>query len=444
MSDLLKMSIQDLGKLKEDLLTKIEGINKKAEAEARDLTDAENTEVNEAFASAEQADTIIKARNGAQNRYAKLNSLRGTDTGTTVPATRTSNVEVGEPRWMSDPAKGFKNHKDFFAAVMANSRQVSDERLKYLNAVGSDEHSTSNDPYGGFFVPEGLMPGLMTVQPDADPIAGLVQSVPMATPIVHINARVDKNHTTSVSGGLRVYRRAEMNDVTSSRMETEQIRLQAEGLMGASFVTEELMQDSPISVAALISTGFNDEFVSRILSERIGGTGVGQFEGIKNSPALITVAKETGQAADTITYENLLNMFSRMWRPAQAVWIANQTVIPQLGKLNQTVGTAGVPAWQPSARDGMPSTIFGRPVIFTEYCEALGDLGDIYFANWSQYLEGTYQGVQGAESIHVRFLENERTFKFLMRNDGRSWWRSTLTPRKGVELSPFVTLAARA
>jgi hypothetical protein len=32
-----------------------------------------------------------------------------------------------------------------------------------------------------------------------------------------------------------------------------------------------------------------------------------------------------------------------------------------------------------------------------------------------------------------------------MRNDGRSWWRSALTPRKSSDtLSPFVVIAARA
>jgi hypothetical protein len=65
--------------------------------------------------------------------------------------------------------------------------------------------------------------------------------------------------------------------------------------------------------------------------------------------------------------------------------------------------------------------------------------------NWSQYLEGTLQGLQSDESIHVRFLANERTFRFYLRNDGRGWWKSALTPRKGANsLSPFVGLAERA
>ena len=63
---------------------------------------------------------------------------------------------------------------------------------------------------------------------------------------------------------------------------------------------------------------------------------------------------------------------------------------------------------------------------------------------WSQYLEGYRQDMQMAESIHVRFLNHENTFKFWVRNDGAPWWRSALTPHKSSDtLSPFVTLAAR-
>jgi len=55
-----------------------------------------------------------------------------------------------------------------------------------------------------------------------------------------------------------------------------------------------------------------------------------------------------------------------------------------------------------------------------------------------------YYQRQSAESVHVRFVNHERTFKFWLRNAGAPWWRSALTPNKSsVTLSPFVTLAAR-
>jgi hypothetical protein len=85
----------------------------------------------------------------------------------------------------------------------------------------------------------------------------------------------------------------------------------------------------------------------------------------------------------------------------------------------------------------------GRPLIFSEYMQALGTLGDLTLINWTQYLEGTYQPLQSAESIHVRFVNAERAFRFMLRNDAAPWWRSALTPKNGADtLSPYVALAA--
>jgi len=110
----------------------------------------------------------------------------------------------------------------------------------------------------------------------------------------------------------------------------------------------------------------------------------------------------------------------------------------------QVIGTGGnpVPYFLTS---GGQETLDGRPIYFTEHAKNLGTVGDLVLANWSQYLEGEYQGMQQAESIHVRFVSAERAFRFYKRNDGRTWWRSALTPKNSAPtLSPFLTLATRA
>ena len=87
----------------------------------------------------------------------------------------------------------------------------------------------------------------------------------------------------------------------------------------------------------------------------------------------------------------------------------------------------------------------GRPCIFTEFASTLGTVGDLILGNWSEYLEGIYQPMQTAESMHVRFVNHERTFKFWTRNAGQFWWKSALTPQNGANtLSPIVTLATRS
>lgn len=312
-------------------------------------------------------------------------------------------------------------------------------------AVGSDEARSISDPYGGFLVPTQFVPDLLKIDPEEDPIGGKTRSIPMGSPTVRIPARTDKNHTTSVSGGLTVTRRPETVAGTSSVMQMEQVELQAHMLFGLSYATEELLRDSPVSFAAILSAGFSDQFVYHLIKERLYGTGVGEFLGILAADCTVSVAKETGQAADTIIYENVLAMRARCWGYSKAVWLANHDTMPQLMKLNQAVGTGGAVVWQPSAREDHPDTLLGRPLYFSEYAKTLGDQGDLILANWGEYLEGTYQPLQNEESVHVRFVNHERTFKFWMRNAGQPWWRTALTPvYSSATLSPFVVLDARA
>lgn len=358
-------------------------------------------------------------------------------------------TEIGNPRLAAedDPKKGFKTPREFMMTVMEAGRgKKLDERLNILKqaAAGSDEAGTFSDPYGGFLVPEGFSPELLQLTPEGDPMAGRTRQVPMTNPIVKFPARVDKNHSTSVSGGLRVFRRAEADSSPSSRMELEQVSLEAHNLFGLSYATEEILTDSPISFVAILASGFQDEFNSRIIDERLNGTGVGEYLGVLNSPALITVAKENSQTADTVVYENVIKMRARCWGYSDAIWLANHDVLPQLMLMNQTIGDGGLPVWQPSAREDHPDILLGRPLFFTEYCQTVGDVGDLVLANFREYLEGTLQPLQSAESMHVRFVNHERAFKFWLRNAGAPWWRSPLTPKNSAAtLSPFVTLAER-
>jgi HK97 family phage major capsid protein len=157
------------------------------------------------------------------------------------------------------------------------------------------------------------------------------------------------------------------------------------------------------------------------------------------------VSAESGQTVDTITYNNILDMRARIWGYKDAIWMTSQDAIPQLAKLNIDVGTGGAwPVYMPSAREDLPDMLLGRPVIYTESVEAIGDEGDIWLVNWSQYLEGILTPLESAESIHVRFENHERAFKFFMENAGSPWWRSAYTPKNSLSTqSPFVTLAAR-
>lgn len=356
-----------------------------------------------------------------------------------------NNLTVRADGFTKDPKKGFKSPREFLMAVFdAGVRGgTNDPRLRHL-AVGSDEQGTHDNSYGGFLVPEGFSPDVLTISPEDDPTTGRTTEIPMDTPSIKIPARVDETHTTSVSGGLTVSRREETGTASGSRMTFRQIQLEAYSLFGLAYATEELLTDSPISFVALLEQGFAQQFAHHMLQEKLFGTGAGEYMGVINSPCLISVAKEGSQAADTILYENVIKMRARCWGYSNAIWLANHDTLPQLMQINTSATNAMTPVWQPSSQEDHPDILLGRPIFFSEHPKTVGDQGDLILGNWGEFLEGLYQPLESEESIHVRFINHERTFKFWIRNAGAPWWKAALTPQNGATLSPFVVLDARA
>jgi HK97 family phage major capsid protein len=177
----------------------------------------------------------------------------------------------------------------------------------------------------------------------------------------------------------------------------------------------------------------------------IGGTGAGQPLGIRNDPAKITVAKETGQRMDTLVYESLVKMFSRMY-PAgrqRAVWFANDSTIPQLLTLSLAVGTGGnaIPVLTESNGE---FRILTRPVIFTSHMPTLGDADDIMFCDLSQYCIGIRRGVTLEKSNIPGWTKDLMSYRVLLRFDGQGMWDKPITPEHGATLSWCVGLAERA
>ncbi len=363
------------------------------------------------------------------------------------------NAEVKE-NFEDDPKRGFKDHSEFLGAVLHSYRFGStDKRLAPLQVqsvptvgatAGSDEQHTLADPYGGFSIPPSFVSGLKMVGLDEGGFVGMATQIPMQTDRVVIPAKVDKNHSSSVSGGLTVARKADTESITASRMEIEQIELQAFELIGLTYASELLLRASPMTWIALIQQGFRDEFTAKLINEMINGTGVGEFLGIVNSPALISVAESGSQTTDTIIGANIVAMRSRAWRYDRCIWMANPDTLPQLAECRLPGDNSDVFLFQPGRGIDVPDTLMGRPVYFSDYAQSIGAVGDVMCINWNEYLIGTLHGMMSAQSIHVRFENNEQTFKFWMANGGAPWWRSAFTPAvSSTTRSPFVALAER-
>jgi HK97 family phage major capsid protein len=338
---------------------------------------------------------------------------------------------------------------EFLQAVYKDSipghRRGVDGRL--YAATGASEGVLSD---GGFLVQQDFSNEILRRANEMGAVQSRVRRIPISAGSngLKINAINETSRADgSRWGGVQVYWVCEASEKTKSKPEFRQMELDLKKLAGLFYSTDELLQDAA-ALQSIAMEAFSEELNFKIEDSIFNGTGAGQMLGIMASGSLITALKQVGQAAATINYQNVLDMWTRLHARSRpnAVWFIDQSVEPQLYTMSLAVGTGGSPVYLPSggASSAPYATLFGRPVIPVEYCAALGTVGDICLFDLSQYLMIDKGGLQTASSIHVRFIYDETVFRFVYRVDGQPIWNAALTPKSGAATqSPFVVLESR-
>jgi HK97 family phage major capsid protein len=420
--------------------------------EALDEFDALETELAEV-----DQKIVACADSERQTRASRMRQQAAVTPALTLPTVTNGgslNTHAGSRITVKPPEK-FKTFGDqlqAIASVAMSGRE--DNRLTWSPltpsaAVSGAGASIPSD--GGYQIQTDTVTDLMSKVYGTGQVLSRVQRVPISTNSDSLKVNlVDESSRAAGSrwGGVQVYWGAEADSATSKKPKFRQAELSLKDVIGLMYATDRLLQD-----ASALETIFTRAFISEIqftVEDSIfNGTGAGQMKGILTSAGKVAVNKEGGQPAATLVYENVLKMWSRMWAPSRAnsAWFINQDIEPQLHAMAVPVGTGGLPVYLPPGglSQSPYGTLFGRPVIPTEYNPTLGTEGDIVLADLNQYLMIDKGGIQADSSVHVRFIYNERTFRFIYRCDGQPMWNSALTPAKGTNtLSPYVTLQTRA
>jgi len=341
--------------------------------------------------------------------------------------------------------------EDGFALPKIEQRSEPGKRIEKRAPSGLGEGIGSE---GGFLVAQDVSTSLIQRVYDASQIIGRCRRLPLGPnsngiklPYVDETSRA----TGSRWGGVRAYWADEADQKTASQPKFGRLELNLKKLVALCYATDELLQDA-VALGAFMEGAFPQEMAFAVDEAIINGTGVGQPLGILTSPALVTVAKETSQAADTVLYANIVKMYARLWARSfsNSAWFINQDVIPQLTQMTVNVknvagseNVGGSAAYMPPGglTQAPYGTLLGRPVVPIEQAPTVGDAGCILLADMSQYLY-IAKDLQTASSIHVRFIYDESVFRFVYRIDGQPAWKAALTPFKGTAntVSPFVAL----
>jgi HK97 family phage major capsid protein len=354
--------------------------------------------------------------------------------------------QAAERRGVSSP-DGFESLGDQLTAVIRAGMPGGKTDPRLIQAAASGLNETIG-PDGGYLVAQQRIAGIRERMYEQGQLLNRVNKQPIGAGFNGVKLfAVDEASRADGSrfGGVRVYWTAEAGEKLPSRPKFREIDLKLKKVAGLVYLTDELLQDA-VALEAYINRILPLELMFAVENSIIYGTGAGMPLGFINSGAAVTVTRTT---ANSITYEDIMAMWSRMWAPSRstAVWLIDQSIESKLYGMSLAVGVGGVPVYMPAGGiSGAPfSTLFGRPVIPYEHGAALGTAGDIALVDPSQYTLIDKGGVQSASSIHVRFIFDETVLRFVYRVDGAPEWNAPLTPRSGGStLAPFVILGAAA
>ncbi len=456
----MKNRLQDLRVKRAEVGQKMAAILDQQETEARTPTEDEETAYAALQASMDQLNSDITAEDQRIERRRALAEqaldLEDAARPLTVAAPVgpfSGQITVGQDRAELQPFASFGEQLQAIAYAGMNKGADQDPRLHWAVSTGAGEAVPSE---GGFLVQRDFSTDLLALMHDQGQLLSRVRTIPISAnangiklPTIDETSRVNGSRW----GGVQGYWADEAGTVTETRPKFGRIELDLKKLMAIGYVTEELLRDSA-ALEVIMSTAFTEELVFKVEDAIINGTGSGQPLGILNSGGLVTVDAEIAQVAATVVSANILNIHSRMpsRQRGAAIWLINQEIEPQLYTmaLPAADGSALVMLYRPPGSNDVAGvaafgTLLGRPVVPVEYCAALGTVGDIMLVALSEYLLIDKGGVRQDSSMHVRFLYDEMTFRFIYRVDGQPAWKSAVTPFKGtLTYSPFVALATRS
>ena len=431
---------QEIRQKRAAIIAAMQAITDRVDAEKRDFSTDEEREFNEREAEVKSL----------SKRLAMEETLAGhvSESSKRSEAVYEAADDVrAHAKAQSETSKDSKwgNMGEFLRAVVdaGSPGHRADPRLFEARAAGLSEGVNAD---GGFLVDKDFSQEILSKVYASAQLASRCRRVQISGPSNGLKINViDETSRADGSrfGGVQAYWAAEASAATASKPKFRQLEIGLKKLMGLCYVTDELMSDT-VAMSQMITQAFIEEMAFKLDDAILNGDGDGKPLGILEGAGLLSVAKEAGQAAGTITKENLVKMKARYHGQLDsAIWLVNQGVEPQLNLL--TLGDLGQYFPGGTFANQPYDQLFGRPVVRCEQAAALGSVGDISLIDFSKYLLIEKGGIKGETSIHVRFLYDELAFRWTLRVGGAPMFDSVVTPFKGGNsLSPYVALAERA
>lgn len=370
-----------------------------------------------------------------------LEALEEISNSASVSSRKVSPVEPAIPRIQVvdrfEKTGGFKNMGEMALAVKDYAlNQKIDNRLQ------NSTHFSFNGEDGGFMIPDDFLSAIEKKMGGDESL--VVKARQFQTSSNNLSLPIDEKQPWN--GGIAAYWTGEGDRITESKLAIGKAKFEMHKLAVFAKVTDELLEDAT-SLESYLKETAPDAINYKINSAIINGDGNAKPIGILQSGFKISVAKESGQAADTIVYRNLIKMKSRLL--GNGVWLAHPACREQLMALKDDNDNFIYMSGTQFANASVSpfETLLGLPIVYMSgSMPALGDEGDIILANMSYYwYVAKLGGAKSSMSTHLFFDRDITAFKYTIRLDGKCPFKSPVTTENGsYQMSGFVTIADRA
>ena len=328
---------------------------------------------------------------------------------------------------------GFENVGEFLQVLHSERYDPRLAELRFqVEGVGA---------LGGFSVPEEFGAWLMDSSIEDEVVRPRATVYPMdVSNVKHIPAwdSLDKSNG-NLYGGMTAQWVAELEVIDQQAAQMRSMTLTAKKLAIIADVSNELLFDSADFEANLGKAIVNT--IGYKLDEAfLTGNGAGQPLGVLNNPALITVNRSGfPSAAPGDNYVDLVNMYNRLHKsgPGRANWYVHPDVAPELMTLTDANGNL---IWQANARESVPGSLFGIPIVYTEKLPGPNDPGCILLANMFHYMVGLRREITLDKSNAPGWTRDYSSFRCILRADGQGSWNQPMTRPDGSEVSWSVAL----
>lgn len=331
------------------------------------------------------------------------------------------NAKVPEPK--NKDIKVFKSFGEQLKAIYNAARTGKvDERLNIVNEAQG--WNTGTDTGGGYAIQTDFANAIWDRLREYETASGILEK--MSTVVISNASNqaevnyVDESAAGTVAGGVVAYWTKEAAALKKSQPKLMRVIYKLSKLTALSYATDEQLEDFE-ATSDLFIDSFAKAMVLAQLKGFMSGTGLDEPKGMLSADSLVTINRKT---AGTLSTEDVLAMAGRTIPTLDKdyVWMIHPDLKEKLPLLNYKGEGDSITHLLFMPAGGLSGnqydTLLGKPIIYNEFCSAIGTKGDVMLVNLGEYAKIVKGGLKLDQSIHVEFLTDQTAFRAIKRVNG--------------------------